>query len=333
MSAVSIDRLSHQLADGTSVVVDDFRVETGERLVLFGPNGAGKTSLLRLLAGTIGSAPLFPAAYLPQRPVMFRGSGRWNLFLGLDEQGRRRATELASALGLDATLLDRPARRLSGGERQRLALARVLARPEAVLLLDEPLAPLDARDRQSVTGKIAEELQGRTAVIVTHDQRTAAALGDRMAVMVGGRIRQTGTPSEVFALPADDAVAEAVGVGNLLEGEVSEVAGHLVGLKSGPLVVWGIGAGAEGSNGRALFAAETVTVFGGHRADAGSARNTWNGTVEELRPSGALIEVLIDCGPRIAAVITPGSLGALDLEVGTPVTVAVKAAAVRILAG
>jgi molybdopterin-binding protein len=308
--------------------VGSLEIDRGDRLVILGPNGAGKTTLLRRLAGTLPGGPALAAAYMPQRPVALRGSARRNLELGLDGEARQRAHALAAELGL-GDLLQAPARSLSGGERQRLALARTLARPETTVLLDEPLAGVGLADRSVVAAIIGRALQGRSAVIVTHDRQTAAALGDRLAVLIDGAIRQIGSPTDVFSLPEDNEVAAALGVANVLTGEVMDSDGVLVALKVGPLVVWGVG--DPRASGRALFGAETVTVFTGEQHTTSSARNNWSGTVVEIRPVGHLLEVLVDCGPTVVALVTPGGLAGLGLTRGDAVAVAVKATAVRIL--
>ncbi len=323
------------LGGGRRLAVESLEVGPGERVVLYGPNGAGKSTLLRMLAGTLPAPPASrwevpAAAYLPQRPYLFRGRADWNLRLGLDAAGASRATALAERFGVGG-LAGRPARGLSGGERQRLALARVLARPEPLVLLDEPLAPLDARDRMAVARTVADALGDRAAVVVTHDHDEAAILGDRVAVMVDGSVRQVGPPDEVFALPADDEVAAVVGVGNVVTGVVASAEGGVAALRAGTLEIWGIGDAAPGAAGVALFGAEAVTVYAGAHDDPGSARNAWPGRVAELRPAGRLVEVLVDAGARVAALVTPGSLEALGLEPGAAVTVAVKATAVRIV--
>ncbi len=333
---VALRGVAGRLGDGRRLAVEALDVAAGERVVLYGPNGAGKSTLLRMLAGTVSPAPAArweapAAAYLPQRPYLFRGGAGWNLRLGLEPAAARRAEELAGRLGVGG-LADRSARTLSGGERQRLALARVLARPEPLVLLDEPLAPLDARDRMAVARTVVDAIGDRAAVVVTHDHDEAAILGDRVAVMVGGAVRQVGTAGEVFALPADDEVAAVVGVGNAIGGVLGASDGGLAALRAGGLEIWGLGGGEKGGAGVALFGAEAVTVYAGARDDAGSARNAWPGRVAEVRPAGRLVEVLVDAGVRVAALVTPGSLEALGLEPGAAVTVAVKATAVRIVA-
>ena len=317
--------------DGSIVSVDRLSVEPGGRLVIFGPNGAGKTTLLRMLAGILPGRPPMDASYLPQHSHMFRGSAGWNLGLGLDAEQTVWARTLADRFGLNPDVYLDPARALSGGERQRLSLARTLARPEPWVLLDEPLAALDVADRMSVAGALVDSLGGKGAIIVTHDREEAAVLGERLAVMVGGTILQEGPVAEVFSLPVDDRVARAVGVANVLDGVADGREGPLCSIQVGPLHVWGVGDLEAGASARVLFGAEAVTLFTGHDAASGSARNRWPGTVAALRETGRLIEVIVDAGSPIAALITPGSREALDLAPGAPVTLTVKATAVRVI--
>ena len=317
--------------DGSIVSVDRLSIEPGGRLVIFGPNGAGKTTLLRMLAGILPGHPPTDTAYQPQHSHMFRGSAGWNLGLGLDAEQTVWARTLADRFGVNPEVYLDPARSLSGGERQRLSLARTLARSEPWVLLDEPLAALDVADRMTVAAALVDSLNGKGAIIVTHDREEAAVLGERVAVMVGGTILQEGPVAEVFSLPVDDRVARAVGVANVLDGVTGQSEGPLCSIRVGPLQVWGLGDLAEGVGARVLFGAEAVTLFPGHEAAAGSARNRWPGTVSVLRETGRLIEVIVDTGSPIAALITPGSQEALNLEPGAPVIVAVKATAARVI--
>ena len=323
-----IINLRHELNDGRQLVVTDLDMGADERLVIFGPNGAGKTTLLRLLAGTLAGGPDLDAAYLPQRPVALRGTARRNLELGLDAAESDKAWGIAAAFGI-SDRLEEPARRLSGGHRQRLALARTLAAEAEIVLLDEPLAPIDAADRRSMLALVDQELADRAAIVVTHDRDTAAALGDRVAVLIDGAIHQVGSPGDVFSKPATEDAAAALGVANILSGELIDAGDGLLSLKVGPLVVWGMG-GAP-AVGRAVFGGEAVTVYTGGHADSGSARNTWPGTVTEVRELGALVEVVVDCGIPIVALLTPGAVDGLGLETGGNVTLAVKATAVSVL--
>lgn len=330
MDSLVVENLRYP-ADGSIVSVERLSVEAGGRLVIFGPNGAGKTTLLRVLAGILPGGPSIKAAYQPQHSHVFRGSAGWNLGLGLDPEQTVWARTLADRFGLDPDVYLDPARALSGGERQRLSLARTLARPEPWVLLDEPLAALDVADRLDVAAALVGSLNGKGTIVVTHDREEAAVLGERVAVMVDGTIVQEGPVAEVFSLPVDDRVARAVGVANVLDGIAGVSEDSLSSVMVGSLHVWGVGDLAEGSAARVLFGAEAVTLFAGHDATAGSARNRWQGRVAALREAGRLTEVIVDAGSPIAALITPGSREALHLAPGAAVTLTVKAAAVRVI--
>ena len=328
LDGVVLPRVTHRPAPGVEISLGPLELTSGERLVLFGPNGAGKTTALRLLAGTLGKhRDLPPSAYLQQRPYMFRGSAHHNLLLGLDADEGRRAEDLAERLGVAGKLLD-SAPSLSGGERQRLALAGTLARSAGLVLLDEPLSAIDVRNRDVVTAVLAGALVGKAAVIVTHDREAAATLGDRVVVMVDGAIRQIGTVDEVFTLPVDDEVALVVGLGNVLSGVVVGSDDPLVEVEADGIRVWGIGTQPVGTPVKVLFGAETVTVHTGETPST-SARNIWFGELVAVRPVGRLVELIVDVGPRVVAVITPGSLDALGLGPGSRVGLTLKATAVH----
>ncbi len=317
-------------ADDPIVDIPELSVQLGERLIVFGPNGAGKTTLLRLISAIEGEGGTPYASYLPQRPYLFRGTCRANLHLGLDTEARIKAEDLAVRLGV-GDRLDDQARTLSGGERMRLSMARTLAVDTALVLLDEPLAPLDLRDRETVAAVIADALAGRSAIIVTHDRDTAAMLGDRMAVMIDGKIQQIGEVAEVFATPSNDTVAAIVGVSNVIDGEVIARRGALVEVEWGAHRFFALGDHQAGTKVKVLFGGEAVGV---HKELMGesSPRNLFPGVVTEIRETGRLAEIVIDCGSTVVALITPGSLDALDLAPGSEVHVSVKATAARAVA-
>ena len=312
-------------SDGS--VIDDLSLSVGpgERVVLFGPNGGGKTTILRLVAGTIGDREDdSDTAYLPQTPHMFRGSTRTNLLLGLVDDEPREALRIASSLGLDE-LLDGDARSLSGGESQRVALARTLASQAPIVLLDEPLSPINAADRSHVARMVRRETDGRSLLCVTHSIETVVALGDRLLIVDGGEILQDGAPGDVLNNPNTEAVAKIVGVGNVIEGTVSDAHDGMATVDCGAFeLVVVVDAGVEDTV-RIRFGAETVALYR-DPPQGGSQRNAIRGVVNAVIERGRLFEVIVDAGVSVAALVTPGALDALDLSAGDVVWAAVKTA-------
>jgi len=312
-------------SDGSIIGGLSLTVRVDERVVLYGPNGGGKTSVLRLIAGTIGDADVVAdTAYMPQTPHMFRGTMRSNLLLGLVGDEPAEALLLASRLGLDE-FLDVDARSLSGGQAQRVALARTLASGASVVLLDEPLAPINAADRASVARLIRERTEGRALLCVTHSIETVIALGDRLLIVDGGEILQDGTPGEVLNNPGSDAVARIVGVGNVLEGAVTEADDGMATVDCGAFSLMVVVDAGVGDTVRIRFGAETVALYR-DLPSGGSQRNAVSGTVRDVIERGRLLEVIVDAGASVAALVTPGALDALDLTVGDSVWVAIKTA-------
>jgi len=235
--AVEVRDLVKQYDGGRVHAIDgvDLATEEGEYLVLLGPSGCGKTTLLRTIAGLeqptrgevlIGGhvvnglpprarkiAMVFQSyALYPHKSVLA------NIVFPLraerlDKPEReRKARWAAELLGIDH-LLDRRPRQLSGGERQRVALARAMVRDPRVFLLDEPLSNLDAKLRASARDELKrfQRRVGTTTIYVTHDQAEAMGLGDRIAVLRDGKVRQLGPPVEVYDEPADTFVATFIG--------------------------------------------------------------------------------------------------------------------------
>jgi ABC-type sugar transport system ATPase subunit len=217
--------------------IDGINLATGEGeyLVLLGPSGCGKTTLLRTIAGleepTEGEVLIGGNVVngLPPRlrriAMVFQSYALYPHKTVLDNivfplkaaqldraERERKARWAAELLGIDQMLNRRP-RQLSGGERQRVALARALVREPAVFLLDEPLSNLDAKLRASARDELMRFQQrvGTTTIYVTHDQSEAMGLGDRIAVMEHGRVRQLAPPLEVYDDPADTFVATFLG--------------------------------------------------------------------------------------------------------------------------
>ena len=332
MSRFELGELSWESSGRQIVAPTELDLRAGERLVVFGPNGAGKSTLLRLIAGVLGERAGDDVAYLPQRPYMFRGSGRRNLLMGLAGEESNRAEVLAKRLGV-SNLLGTPAARLSGGERQRLGLARTLASGRALLALDEPLAAIDARDRDAVIAVAGDAIGDRTALVVTHNRDIAVAFADRVALMVDGAVRSVGPPHEIFLDPANEDVAHLLGHQNVMLGTVVKGDGPLVQVSCSGLMVWALGEQSAGSEVRVTFGADAVTLHTVSSAAAtegqDSARNHWLGTVREVGEVGRLVEVVADVGQPVAALITEGSMAGMGIAIDDKVALSVKATAAR----
>jgi ABC-type multidrug transport system ATPase subunit len=198
-------------ADGSVLDGVDVSLGAGESVALFGPNGGGKTSVMRLIAGTVArSKPLAVVSYLPQTPYLFRGSVESNLVLGLDGPEIAVAEDLARDLGV-AHLLSNPSDEVSGGEAQRIGLARTLASSAPLVLLDEPLAPINAAGRADVAEIIRHRTADRAMLWATHSVDAVRTIADRLVVIDGGAVLQEGPVAEVLNSPVDERVAYILG--------------------------------------------------------------------------------------------------------------------------
>jgi multiple sugar transport system ATP-binding protein len=253
MASLTLTGLSLTYPNGTRALDEiHLAIADGEFLAVLGPSGCGKSSLLRLVAGletpSKGMIAMDGRDMTALEPkardvaMVFQGLALYphmtvseNMSFGLmarkspAEEIDRRVREAAETLGLTPHLAKRP-RELSGGERQRVALGRALVRRPKIFLFDEPLSSLDAQLRQELRQELARlhRITRTTSIYVTHDQKEALSLGDKVAVMQGGKLRQLATPEDVYRNPHDLFVARFVGEPgiNLIEGEIaSEAAG------------------------------------------------------------------------------------------------------------
>src|SRR6266700_1385995 len=236
MASVALRRLSKVFDGGTQALhALDLDVRDGELLVLLGPSGSGKTTVLRCIAGleeptsgdvvigervvTHDSPGSRDLAMVFQTPALYPHlSVRENIAFPLEMRGvadaqvERRVADAAARLGIER-VLDRMPDRLAEGERQRAALARALVRGPQAFLFDEPLSRIDAKLRIELRAELLalHRALGATMIYVTHDQTEAMTMGQRIAVLHEGRLRQVGTPEEVYQKPADVHVARFVG--------------------------------------------------------------------------------------------------------------------------
>ena len=318
------------------------RAAPGEVVALLGPNGAGKTTALRALAGlaplTAGHLRLDGADLRRTPPesrpvgVVFQDYLLFPHLTALDNvafgprcrgagkaEARAQAAEWLDRMGLAGHAGARP-RRLSGGQAQRVAVARALATHPRLLLLDEPLAALDARTRLEVRAQLRRHLAAfeAVAVLVTHDPLDAMVLADRLVVVEGGRIVQEGSPSEIARHPRTEYIAQLVGL-NLYRGQAE---GHTVRLATGPAV-----STTEDLSGPVFvaFPPGAVTLYR-ERPTGTSARNLWHCEVAGLETHGDQIRVELTGELALAADLTTVAAAELDLHPGAPVWAAVKAA-------
>lgn len=325
---------------------------------LFGPSGAGKTTVLRTVAGlarTSGHVRLAAetwedgTTFLPPRArnvgYLFQDAALFphldvdrNVAYGLQSVPRRdRPTRVAAALAAAGAehLARRPVRELSGGEAQRVALARALAPRPRLLLLDEPLSALDAPTRSRLRTDLRRTLvdAGVPTLLVTHDRTEALALADRVVVLVGGTVRQVGSPQEVFERPADADVSAVVGVETAVAGVVVGGAEGLVQVRVQEQVVQGVARDglAAGAGVLVCIRAEDVALEPEDAAGGGSPRNRLAATVTAVTDEGPLLRVDLDVGFRLAAYVTRPAGAELDLRPGRRVRAVVKTPAVHLV--
>jgi len=247
VAEIHLQHLTKVYAGGVTAVDDvSLEIGDGEFMVLVGPSGCGKSTLLRMIAGleevtqgliTIGGTDVTDLA--PRRrdiAMVFQSyalyphmSVRKNIGYGLKvrrtpkDEARRRVEEVAKLLGLEELLERKPAQ-LSGGQRQRVAMGRAIVREPKAFLMDEPLSNLDAKLRVEMRASLAQlhARLGVTSVYVTHDQTEAMTLGQRVAVLDGGRVLQVDTPQRLYEHPRNVFVAAFIGTPamNLVEGAI-----------------------------------------------------------------------------------------------------------------
>ena len=337
----------------------DLELDAGDNrvMVLFGPSGSGKTTILRCLAGLdrpqegfirFGEEVWFDRAAGINRPPQQRRlayvSQDYGLFphltvaqnirFGMDTvalHASDRVETILRTVHLEG-MAGRFPTQLSGGERQRVALARALARDPRLILLDEPLAALDLPLRDPMRQELRQFLRSIDvpSVVVTHDRVDALTLGDRMAVLSGGYIRQVGPVHEVFSRPIDLAVAASVGVETVVRGEIIDSSNGLATVRVGAAQIRVAQPSIVARSVFACIRAEDVTLEASPRGDV-SARNQLTGRVTAIQPEGGVVRVTLDCGFSLSALITRPACAELNLTESSAVTAVIKATAVHLI--
>lgn len=345
-----------------------------ETLSLIGPNGAGKSTLLLCLARLLkpqGGIIRFRGqdlqtlddlayrrriALVLQEPLLLDRNGFDNVAAPLrfrllpKQMIQERVQTWLERLGV-SHLSQRRAGQISGGEAQRISLARALALEPELLLLDEPFSALDAPTRQRLLQDLRQLLADHpvTTVFVTHDQNEALFLGDRVAVMLEGHLRQVGPPAQVFSSPVDEAVAAFVGVETVLPGEVLQVENGQVTVLISGVPLYAVGQATPGQAVLACLRPEDLTLWqagpgdfssGGTHLPHSSARNQWGGVVRRVSPQGPLVRVEVAVGIEspaaanpinLVSLVTRHSADEMALAPGVAVIATFKASAVHLI--
>jgi molybdate transport system ATP-binding protein len=339
-----------EIRRGSFVLQLAVQVPGGETVALLGPNGAGKTTALRVLAGllrpTAGTVRLAGAvldgpgqAHVPpdrrRVGVVFQDyrlfphlSALDNVAFGLRARGvpraaaRRRGAEWLERFGLDSVARSRP-NALSGGQAQRVALARALAPEPDLLLLDEPLAALDAATKLDLRADLRRHLDGfaGATVLVTHDPLDAMVLAGQVVVIEDGSVVQRGAVSEVARRPETDYVARLVGL-NLYQGRAC---GEVVRIAGGVELAL-----AEKADGAVFvaFPPSSVAVF--RSRPQGSPRNVFAAVIADLEMHGSSVRLRLSGELPVLADVTTAAAADLDLVPGREVWWAVKATDTRV---
>jgi ABC-type Fe3+/spermidine/putrescine transport system ATPase subunit len=336
--------------------VEHLSIQDGEVLAVIGPNGAGKSTLVMVMSSLIqpdagevryrgnlveGRNALNyrrRTSLVLQAPLLQRTSVYNNVAAGLRFHGlprgevQRRVEAWLDQLNI-AHLKGRSIAHLSGGEAQRVSLARALAIQPDLLYLDEPFSALDNPTRM----QLLEELKNLvtrhsiTTVFVTHNLDEALYLGDRVAVLMGGRLRQIGAPEEVFNKPADPQIAAFVGVETILSANVMRVDNGRLLLDSGGTHIEACGEGSPGSQVWLCLRPEDVHIGPAGEDPAVNEVNRLKGRLTALTPNGPLLRVVVDCGFPLVALLPRPSARELGLSIGQMVEANFKPAALHVI--
>ncbi len=347
---IRIENVSKDLGefklDGATLHIDE-----GEYFIILGPTGAGKTILIETIAGIYrpDSGRVFlngadVTNILPKDRQISMVYQDYMLFPHLTVAGNigfglrqkkiakseiiAKTDEIAELLGV-SHLLGRYPGTLSGGEKQRIAIARAVVTEPKVLLLDEPLSALDSRTTERLQEELARihEITGTTTIHVTHSFGEAFALGDRIAVMCGGRIIQVGKPDEVFRRPNSEFIADFVGVENLFRGKsVIHDDISLVRVDGEGICV----VSSTVKSGDVSVSIRPEDILISKKEIETSARNSFCGEITEAKNMGAIVRVVVDVGVPFVVALTKQSYEDMGLLCGVRVWVIFKASAVHL---
>ncbi|HYF14477.1 MAG TPA: ABC transporter ATP-binding protein [Phycisphaerales bacterium] len=320
----------------TTTAVDrvSLTIEPGELFFLLGPSGCGKTTLLRMIAGFIEptsgrvlfeldgsrSDVTFMPAEKRDTGMVFQSYALWphmtvarNVAFGLEVRGvpreerERRVREALAQVRMDQ-YAERKPNQLSGGQQQRVALARAMVIRPRVLLLDEPLSNLDARLRIELRSEIRRicKASGTTTVYVTHDQKEALSMADRIAIMRSGKLIQVGEPEALYYAPGSRFVAEFLGETNIVPAHVEHIADGIVQAQApwGPVLCASVPSVAPGQQVLLSIRPESISLSRGE--------NSFPATVQDRVFLGEHSQLALAVGPTTLVASVPGALAARD---------------------
>lgn len=343
--------------DGVCILdLPELEIYPGEVLAIIGPNGAGKSTLMMALSGLIpfkaGQMIFSGRIVIPHRDLSFRrrlatvmqaplllhASVYANIASGLrfrqmdKNEIRLRITDWLAKLSI-AHLSERPAQKLSGGEAQRVSLARAFVIQPDLMLMDEPFAALDAPTRVQLLADLKKLLSvtQTTTLFITHDLDEALALADRVAVLMDGRLRQIGSPRDVFSSPADVDIARFTGVEAIFPGQIIRQQEGLVDVNCDQVLIQAVSSAPPGTQVYLCLRPEDITLSIPASLPKTSARNHIRGTIRSLVPQGPMVRVMIDSGIRLTALITRASVQEMDLKVGQDILASFKSSAIHLI--
>lgn len=356
LSFLKVDQLKVHRSNQLVVDIPNLTLGQGEVLAVAGPNGAGKSTFLLALAGLIkttsghiylnqNSTQLSlsllrkQCALVLQEPLLLHTTVRENIGIGLafrgmaDNEIRKRVDHWQDVFGL-SQLSNRQAYRLSGGEAQRVSLARAFATGADLLLLDEPFSSLDAPTRLGLLNDFQSILKSsrQTAIFITHDLDEALMLGSQIAILIGGQLRQVGSPRQVFDEPADSEVADFVGVETIISGEISSQKDGLVEVQTGDNLLEAVSDYQVGKMVYLCLRPEDITITLTHGQEQTSARNHLRCKINTIQPKGPLFRVLLDSGDaKLVSLVTRTSALEMNLYPGLEVIANFKSSAIHLL--
>lgn len=346
---ITVNNLTKSFTDFTLSNIT-FDVKQGEYFVLLGKSGIGKTVILEMIAGLIrpDSGEIYiNKKNITREKIQNRRLGyvyqTYNLFphltvreniayplkcRGIKRTDRIPIIERIAEKTNITHLLNRSVHNLSGGESQRIAIARVLTYRPDCLLLDEPLGSLDIQAKGDMRRLLRKLHQaGNTIIHITHDYHEALALADRIAVLEDSGITQIGTPDEIFRRPKSEFVAKFIGMRNFYKGILHQEPHNTTASFDTGHIHFHVATGEAPGKGFIIIRSEDIILS--KKNFENSALNHFRGTVIDIEPTNAGLEVTIDIGEKLTALITRESLKNLTIALNKKICVNIKASAIK----